>query len=114
MSDDTAQPIDPDTRELLGQCEWMNAEECNVEEEVLPAEVDDVVPPGVALIQVAVMDTLTYEWTDGRRYRHKFEDAALYVTQHGGRGLCLLIGDFFLSDRGFIDGKPEEEGGPEG
>jgi len=111
MSDDTGSgsTSSPDATELLGECAWLNAEECTIEEEQLPAEVDDVVPAGVALIQVATLDTVTYEWTDGRRYRHKFNDAALYVTQAGGRGLCLLIGDFYLSDRGFIDGEPSEE-----
>lgn len=97
-------------QELAARCEWLNATECEVEDEVLPAEVEAVVPEGTALIQVGELESITYVWTDGHRYRHRFElPAGVFVTQHGGNGIALLIGDFYMSERGFIDGPPPDD-----
>jgi hypothetical protein len=96
----------PEEQAIAEQCEHLNATSCEVLSVELPGEVDEIVPAGIELIEVGEIVDITYDWAgDGKRYRHPFPSgsAAIYVTPHGGRGVVLLIGDFELNARGFVD-----------
>ena len=107
----------PEEQAIAEECQHLNAQECEVSTVPMPPAVDEIVPEGIALIEVGEIVDLTYDYMgDGERYRHTFPagSAALYVTPHGGQGVVLLIGEFQLTDRGFVDNdtdgrEPDEE-----
>tara|TARA_R110000824_G_scaffold192189_2_gene374213 strand:+ start:67 stop:411 length:345 start_codon:yes stop_codon:yes gene_type:complete len=104
--------LTPEDSAALAECTWLNASECTVDEVQLPAEVDDLIPAGLALIEVGSIEDMTYYWEgDGKRYRHRFPrgSAAIYITPQGGQGVVLVVGQFVLTERGFVDALEPEE-----